>query len=216
MEDHGNLWGSGDFSGPEFSARRASYYARSQRLGGNSAEALPLVPLRAVWQKSSARSFRAPQAWQAVEPHSPVRELGLSQERAGLWLGLSWRQGQRCATGEQKILEPVGPAGSRTRRRAAAVLNNHLVVDAQETPGPLIVDSMRLKQILLNLLSNACKFTKDGEVALRVRKVADRREWIELVVADTGIGITAEQQAKLFRSLPKPIPGGGAGVAFLP
>jgi signal transduction histidine kinase len=58
---------------------------------------------------------------------------------------------------------------------------------------------MRLKQILLNLLSNACKFTKDGEVALRVRKVADRREWIELVVADTGIGITAEQQAKLFR-----------------
>jgi len=51
---------------------------------------------------------------------------------------------------------------------------------------------------LLNLLSNACKFTKAGEVALRVRKIADGRSWIEFVVVDTGIGMTAEQQAKLF------------------
>src|SRR5256886_14627873 len=58
---------------------------------------------------------------------------------------------------------------------------------------------MRLKQILLNLLSNACKFTKEDEVALRVRKVADGREWVELAVADSGIGMTAEQQAKLFQ-----------------
>jgi signal transduction histidine kinase len=58
---------------------------------------------------------------------------------------------------------------------------------------------MRLKQILLNLLGNACKFTKEGEVALRVRKVADGRDWVELAVADSGIGMTAEQQAKLFQ-----------------
>jgi signal transduction histidine kinase len=63
---------------------------------------------------------------------------------------------------------------------------------------------MRLKQILLNLLSNACKFTKQGEVTLRVREVADGRDWIELAVADTGIGLTAEQQAKLLIS-PRPI-----------
>jgi signal transduction histidine kinase len=56
---------------------------------------------------------------------------------------------------------------------------------------------MRLKQILLNLLSNACKFTKEGEVALRVRKVGP--ECVELAVADTGIGMTAEQLAKLFQ-----------------
>src|SRR5438309_796396 len=43
------------------------------------------------------------------------------------------------------------------------------------------------------------KFTKEGEVALRVRKVADGRDWVELAVADTGIGLTAEQQAKLFQ-----------------
>jgi signal transduction histidine kinase len=58
---------------------------------------------------------------------------------------------------------------------------------------------MRLKQILLNLLSNACKFTKEGEIALRVRRVADGRDWVEVAVADTGIGLTAEQQAKLFQ-----------------
>jgi adenylate cyclase len=76
---------------------------------------------------------------------------------------------------------------------------NRLVVDAQENLGALTVDPMRLRQILLNLLSNACKFTKEGEVALRVRKVADGRDWVELAVADTGIGLTAEQQAKLFQ-----------------
>jgi signal transduction histidine kinase len=43
------------------------------------------------------------------------------------------------------------------------------------------------------------KFTKEGEVALRVCKVADGRDWVELAVADTGIGMTAEQQAKLFQ-----------------
>jgi signal transduction histidine kinase len=47
-------------------------------------------------------------------------------------------------------------------------------------------------------LSNACKFTKGGEVMLRARRVANGRDWIELAVADTGIGMTPEQQAKLF------------------
>jgi signal transduction histidine kinase len=46
-------------------------------------------------------------------------------------------------------------------------------------------------------LSNACKFTKDGEVKLRASRVSNGR-WVELSVSDTGIGMTAEQQAKLF------------------
>ena len=57
---------------------------------------------------------------------------------------------------------------------------------------------MRLRQILLNLLSNACKFTKEGEVTLRARRVANGGRWVELAVADSGIGMTAEQQGKLF------------------
>jgi adenylate cyclase len=75
---------------------------------------------------------------------------------------------------------------------------NRLVAETQENLGSLTVDPMRLRQILLNLLSNACKFTKEGEVKLRARKVADGRDWIELAIADNGIGMTAEQQAKLF------------------
>jgi adenylate cyclase len=48
------------------------------------------------------------------------------------------------------------------------------------------------------VLSNACKFTKEGEVTLRAWRVTNGRDWIEFAVADTGIGMTAEQQAKLF------------------
>jgi signal transduction histidine kinase len=72
---------------------------------------------------------------------------------------------------------------------------NRLVVDAQENLGALTMDPMRLRQILLNLLSNSCKFTKQGEVKLRARRV---RDWVEFAVVDTGIGMTPEQQAKLF------------------
>jgi len=91
------------------------------------------------------------------------------------------------------IDEVVGTAGQLAEKN-----KNRLVIEAQENLGRLIADSMRLKQILLNLLSNACKFTKQGEVALRARRVVDGRDWIELAVADTGIGMTPEQQAKLF------------------
>jgi signal transduction histidine kinase len=85
-----------------------------------------------------------------------------------------------------------------TARQLAEQNKNRLVVDAPDDLGALTVDPMRLRQILLNLLSNACKFTKQGEVALRARKLNDGRDWIELAVADSGIGMTAEQQAKLF------------------
>src|SRR5262249_4527625 len=85
-----------------------------------------------------------------------------------------------------------------TARQLAEQNKNRLVVQSPENLGALTVDPLRLRQILLNLLSNACKFTKQGEVKLKVRKVADGRDWIEFSVADTGIGMTPEQQAKLF------------------
>jgi two-component system, NtrC family, sensor kinase len=91
------------------------------------------------------------------------------------------------------INEVIGTAGQLAEQN-----KNRLVVDVQENLGALTVDPMRLRQILLNLLSNAFKFTKEGEVTLRARRVANGRDWIELAVADTGIGMSPEQQAKLF------------------
>jgi len=91
------------------------------------------------------------------------------------------------------INEVIGTAGQLAEQN-----KNRLVVDAQENLGALTVDPMRLRQILLNLLSNACKFTKAGEVKLTARKVSNGSNFIEFAVSDTGIGMTAEQQTKLF------------------
>jgi signal transduction histidine kinase len=63
---------------------------------------------------------------------------------------------------------------------------------------------MRLRQILLNLLSNACKFTKEGEVKLRASRVKNGRGWIELSVADTGIGMTPSSRRGCSRSSARP------------
>jgi signal transduction histidine kinase len=85
-----------------------------------------------------------------------------------------------------------------TARQLAQQNNNRLAVEVQQNLGSLTVDPMRLRQILLNLLSNACKFTKEGEVKLRASRVRNGRYWVELSVSDTGIGMTVEQQARLF------------------
>jgi signal transduction histidine kinase len=84
-----------------------------------------------------------------------------------------------------------------TARQLAEQNKNRLVVEAPDDLGALTVDPMRLRQILLNLLSNACKFTKAGEVVLRARRLVGGRDWIELAVADSGM--TAEQLGKLFQ-----------------
>jgi signal transduction histidine kinase len=91
------------------------------------------------------------------------------------------------------IDEVIGTAGQLAQQNG-----NRLVVDAHQNLGTLTADPMRLRQILLNLLSNACKFTKQGEVKLTAQRITNGANWVELAVCDTGIGMTAEQQAKLF------------------
>ena len=85
-----------------------------------------------------------------------------------------------------------------TARQLAEQNKNRLVLDTHEGLGAVTIDAMRLRQILLNLLSNACKFTKQGEVKLKAQRVVGKRDWIEVAVSDTGVGMTPEQQAKLF------------------
>ena len=86
-----------------------------------------------------------------------------------------------------------------TARQLSDQNKNRLIVEGHDAPATLNVDAMRLRQILLNLLSNACKFTKEGEVTLRFRTIIDGRSWVEFAVSDTGIGMTPEQQTKLFQ-----------------
>jgi signal transduction histidine kinase len=100
---------------------------------------------------------------------------------------------------EQVNLVPLIDDVAGTARQLAEQKSNRLSVDYPRDLGSLMVDPMRLRQILLNLLSNACKFTERGQVSLKVRRVAlDGGSWIEFAVADTGIGMTSEQRARLF------------------
>ena len=77
---------------------------------------------------------------------------------------------------------------------------NQLKVDCPEAFGTMRADATKLRQILLNLLSNASKFTDEGVVALEVvRDQAGPREMIVFRVRDSGIGMTPEQMGRLFQ-----------------
>jgi len=95
-------------------------------------------------------------------------------------------------------LEPLFDEVIGTARQLAEQNNNRLVLDTHEGLGTVTIDAMRLRQILLNLLSNACKFTKQGEVKLKAQRVVGKRDWIEVAVSDTGVGMTPVQLSKLF------------------
>ncbi|HEY5209983.1 MAG TPA: response regulator [Stellaceae bacterium] len=82
----------------------------------------------------------------------------------------------------------------------AAKNNNRLAVDCPADIGTIRADQMRLRQIVLNLLSNACKFTDKGTVSLTVARFREAgEERIKFAVTDTGIGMTQEQIGRLFQ-----------------
>ena len=88
---------------------------------------------------------------------------------------------------------------------------------------PLTVsgDEARLRQVLLNFLANAVKFTRFGAVALRVTEEDERPGWFRFEVEDTGIGISEEAKSRLFRefsqldaSINRRFGGSGLGLAI--
>lgn len=87
-----------------------------------------------------------------------------------------------------------------TVRPMAEKNGNKLELDIRGELGLGVSDSFKIGQCLLNLLSNACKFTKGGTVTLRAERLQDHDlDWLSFDVIDTGIGLSREQMSRLFK-----------------
>jgi len=97
--------------------------------------------------------------------------------------------------------------------------NNVMVLKQGPDLGSMISDESRLRQILLNIIGNACKFTENGKIIIEtaIDNVAGE-EWICFVISDTGIGMDPEKARNLFRkgiqSQSTPFDGTGMGLPF--
>ncbi len=81
----------------------------------------------------------------------------------------------------------------------AAKNGNEVVVNCAPNIGTMRADQTRIRQALLNLASNANKFTERGTVTIGAKRATEAgREWVTMAVTDTGIGLTPEQMGKLF------------------
>ncbi len=106
-------------------------------------------------------------------------KLEVSRERFAIW---------------EAIEDVTGIAELLVRKRG-----NKLTVDCPEDIGEIVSDEIRLRQVLLNLLGNAAKFTEKGSITLTVGRIADDPGRISFVVADDGVGMDEGQLAKLFK-----------------
>ena len=101
---------------------------------------------------------------------------------------------------ESFAVAPLVEDTVKTAQPLAAANRNEMRVDCPADIGAIHADETRVRQALLNLLSNANKFTEGGKVAVRVRRVVEERgAWITMAVTDTGIGMTPEQLTRLFQ-----------------
>lgn len=78
--------------------------------------------------------------------------------------------------------------------------SNFLEINFDDNLGTMYADITRVRQMLFNLLSNACKFTEQGTITIEAaRDVTEAAEWLSIRIRDTGIGITREQMERLFQ-----------------
>jgi len=111
------------------------------------------------------------------------------------------------------LLEEVKPIAEAYPRRPGVELYWPDMTDIPD----VVVDPSRLKQVLLNLLSNALKFTKEGSVAVKVER---HPGMVTLLVVDTGIGVSLEAQTRLFQKFAQAEGGhsrefGGTGLGLV-
>jgi signal transduction histidine kinase/CheY-like chemotaxis protein len=87
----------------------------------------------------------------------------------------------------------------RTISPLAQKKNNTIETIMLNMPDKIFSDSTRIRQILLNLLGNACKFTEKGKITLYVMgKVVEGANWLHFTIVDTGIGVEPEKLPELF------------------
>src|SRR5258708_4929058 len=109
-----------------------------------------------------------------------------------------------------------------TLQPAAAKNGNTIHVNVASSLGAMHADVTKVRQILFNLLSNACKFTDHGTISVDVdESKVEGRDWVRFRVSDTGIGITAKQKENLFHefsqadaSIARKYGGTGLGLAI--
>jgi signal transduction histidine kinase/CheY-like chemotaxis protein len=109
-----------------------------------------------------------------------------------------------------------------TLQPAAAKNANSIHVHLAENVSVMKADITKVRQILFNLLSNACKFTDRGTISVDVDQIkVEAKEWIQFRVSDTGIGISAKQKENLFHefaqadaSIARKYGGTGLGLAI--
>ncbi|MES2017524.1 MAG: EAL domain-containing protein [Pseudomonadota bacterium] len=116
----------------------------------------------------------------------------------------------------RKLLEEVIELVAKQAQQRDVELGYLLAIDVPER---INGDSLRLRQVLINLLGNAVKFTEHGEVAVRVTRIAGERFGLRIEVRDSGIGMSAQQQAHLFESFAQADPSttrkyGGTGLGL--
>jgi signal transduction histidine kinase/ActR/RegA family two-component response regulator len=114
----------------------------------------------------------------------------------------------------EEIVNTLQPAAEKNK--------NTLRIHLDDEVGMMRADVTKVRQILFNLLSNACKFTDQGTITLDVQqREAEGQDWIRFQVTDTGIGIDPQQQANLFQefaqadtSIARKYGGTGLGLAI--
>jgi signal transduction histidine kinase len=97
-------------------------------------------------------------------------------------------------------LAPLIDGVIKTMEPLAAKNGNQVAVHCDAAIRSMQADQMRLRQALLNIMSNANKFTDHGTLTIDTRQQQEgSRDWVTISVADTGIGMTTEQMGKLFQ-----------------
>jgi len=182
------------------------------------------TPLNAIIGLSEMLREDAEEAKQDTEPLDRV--LGAGRHRLALIndiLDLSKIEAGRMELQlERFALAPLIADVVKTIEPLAAKNSNKVASHCDAGIGAMEADQMRLRQALLNLMSNANKFTERGTITVNARQGQENgRDWITIAVADTGIGMTPEQMGKLFQefsqadaSMTRKYGGTGLGLAI--